>query len=81
MKAEAIASRPWATSSFGGTADTSPMELYALGEHLDHCKGLTGRWFALRCAAETMNGFVSARIVTTLVVATLLIGVGASMLP
>ena len=80
MKANALARPPWTTSAFGGTADTSPMELHALGEHLDHCKDLHGRWFALQCAAETMNGFVSARIVTTLVVATLLIGVGASML-
>ena len=80
MKANALASPPWTTSSFGGAADTSPMELYALGEHLGHCKGLNGRWFALQCVAETMNGFVSARIVTTLVVATLLIAAGASML-
>ena len=80
MKTTAIANTHWATSSFGGTVDTSPMELSALGEHLDNCKGLHGRMFALRCAAETMNGFVSARFVTTLVVVALLIGVGASML-
>ena len=50
------------------------MELSALGEHLDRCKASHGRLFALRCAAEAMNGFVSARFVTTLVVVTLLIG-------
>lgn len=80
MKINAIANTHWTTSSFGGTADTSPMELSALGEHLDNCKGLHGRLFALQCVAEKMNGFVSARLVTTLVVVTLLLGAGASLL-
>ena len=80
MKAHAIANPSWTTSSFGGTVDTSPMELLALGEHLHTCKGLQGRLFALQCAAERMNGFVSARFVTTLVVVTLLFGAGSSML-
>ena len=79
MKTHTIANSPWTTSSFGGAADTSPMELSALGEHLGHCKGLQGRLFALRCAVETMNGFVSARFVTTLVVVALLIGAGWSI--
>ena len=65
----------WSTASFGDTADTSPMELSALGEHLDLCKESHGRWFALQCAAERVNGFLAARVVTTLVVAALLIGV------
>jgi hypothetical protein len=65
---------PWSTASFGDAADTSPMELSALGEHLDSCKRLHGRWFALECAVERMHGFVVARFVTTLVVAALLIG-------
>ena len=80
MKINAIANPYWTTSSFGGAVDTSPMELSALGEHLGHCKGAHGRFFALRCAAETLNGFVSARLVTTLVVAALLIGSGFAML-
>lgn len=61
----------WSTASFGNSVDTSPMELSALGEHLDHCRGSRGRFFALRCAAESMNGFVAGRFVTTLVVVTL----------
>jgi hypothetical protein len=36
----------WSTASFGDTADTSPMELSALGDHLDLCRGLRGRLFA-----------------------------------
>ena len=67
----------WSTASFGEPADTSPMELAALGEHLDRCRGSNGRLFALQCVAETMNGFVTARFVTTLVVIALLISVCA----
>ncbi len=65
----------WSTASFGDTADTSPMELSALGAHMAACKALTGRLFAARCAAEAMHGFVAGRLVTTLVVAALLMGV------
>jgi hypothetical protein len=50
------------------------MELSALGEHLYMCKVSQGRLFGLHCAAEWMNGFVAARLVTTLVVVALLIG-------
>ena len=53
------------------------MELSELGEHLDHCKGAHGRLFTLRCVAETLNGFLASRLVTTLVVAALLIGVAS----
>lgn len=66
----------WSTASFGDTADTSPMELSALGEHLDSCKASHGRLFALQCMAERLNSFMASRLVTTLVVAGLLIGVG-----
>ena len=67
----------WSTTSFGGSTDTSPMELRALGEHLSTC-GNRGRLFTLHCAAERVNQHVSARLVTTLaVVALLLVGVGA----
>jgi len=57
----------WSTSSFPGPADSAPMELSALGDHLDHCKGRGGRLFVLRCAAEWLHGFASARLVTSLV--------------
>ena len=64
----------WSTSTYSNSADTSPMELSALGEHMDHCKGTHGRLFTLHCVAETLNRFLSSRLVTTLVVAALLIG-------
>ncbi|MFI4930788.1 MAG: hypothetical protein ACHP83_11150 [Burkholderiales bacterium] len=65
---------PWSTASFGDAADTSPMELSVLGDHLDSCKRSLGRWFTLQCAAERMNRFVASRFVTTLTVVALLVG-------
>ena len=68
----------WSTASFGDSTDTTlPLELSELGEHMDSCKGSHGRWFALRCVGEVMNRFIAARFVTTLVVATLVMGVAA----
>jgi len=75
---ETAAARPcWSTASFGDPADTSPMELSALGEHLHLCRTLSGRLFVLRCGAEAVQGFVASRFVTTLVVLSLLIGLGS----
>lgn len=74
MKTSSFSTSPWTTASFGGTADTSPMELSALGDHLDHCRETHGRWFAVRCFAEVIHRFVASRFVTTLVVATFLMG-------
>ena len=74
MKSRTLSSSPWTTASFGGTADTSPMELSALGDHLDHCREKQGRWFVLRCYVEVIHQFVASRFVTTLVVATFLMG-------
>lgn len=68
----------WSTASFGDTTDTLPMELSDLGAHMDSCKGSHGRFFALQCVGEVMNRFIAARFVTTVVVATLLIG-GAAL--
>jgi len=65
----------WSTASFGDTADTSPMELSALGEHLNLCNDSHGHLFALHCMAQTLHGFVAPRLITTLVVAALLIGI------
>lgn len=72
----------WSTSSFGDAADTSPMELSALGEHLSHCKAQSGRLFSLRCRAASLHNFVATRFVTTLVVllATGLMGVALLVL-
>ena len=57
----------WNTASSDQRPDTSPMELSALGEHLDRCKASRGRLFALQRAAEALHGYVRGRFVTTLV--------------
>jgi len=64
----------WSTSSFGDSTGTSPLELEALGEHLDRCRGARGRLFGLHCAAQSMHCFVAPRLVTTVVVVGLLVG-------
>ena len=79
MNTNIIAIPCWSTASFGDTADASPMELSALGEHLDLCKALSGRLFAVQCRAEVIRTFVAARFVTTLVALALLIGVSSLM--
>lgn len=67
----------WTTASFGGTADTSPMELDALGDHLSTCRSQQGRFLAMHCAAERLHGYVATRLVTSLVVAVpVLFGIG-----
>lgn len=70
----------WITSSFGHAADTSPAELSELGAHLRSCHGTSGRLFALQCGVEAVRRFVAGHLVTTLVVAVLVIGAAASVL-
>ncbi len=74
MNTKVITHPSWSTASFGDGAQTSPLELSALGEHLDSCRGAHGRVFALQCAAQFMRGFVSAHLVTTVLSVALLIG-------
>lgn len=81
MNTNFIGHPSWSTASFGHTADTSPLELSALGEHLDLCRGSQSPLFALHCFAQSMHGFVASRFVTTLVVVVvLLIGVSSLVL-
>ncbi len=65
---------PWSTASFGAAPDTTPMELRALGEHVALCSAAGARGVALRCALHKALGFVQARRVSALAVATLVIG-------
>lgn len=69
----------WNTASWGGSTDTSPMELSALGEHLRMCRAPHGRLFAMRCGVEHVGRFAAARFVTTLAVL-LLVLAGAGWL-
>jgi hypothetical protein len=69
----------WSTASFAETASASH-ELLTLCAHLDLCRVTNRRVFAVRCAAERVNGFVAARFVSTLVVLAGLIGVTALLI-
>jgi hypothetical protein len=69
--------RPWATASFADTADTTPMELSALGAHVDRCNGSRGRMFRLQCAVDAVIAFVAPRFVTTAVIVALVFGVAS----
>lgn len=71
MAADSIPSH-WSTASGGDSTDTSPMELSVLGEHVLQCRGLPGRLTALHCGAQRMLGFCSARLVSSLLVLSLL---------
>jgi len=62
----------WSTSSFGDSADSSPGELQALGEHLGLCRIAHGRIFRLHCAVDRLHGFVAPRFVTSLMLMLLL---------
>lgn len=69
----------WSTSSLGGAADTSPAELSTLTTQLHDCRASRGRLFALGCAIDTLARFMSARVVTTVVLVALLLTVAALM--
>ena len=75
--ASRVSTRPWATASIADAADTTPMELSALGAHVDRCNGSRGRMFRLQCAADEMIAFVAPRFVTTAVIVALVFGVAS----
>jgi len=67
--------KSWSTSSFGGSVDTSAMDLSALGDHLGLCKSPSGPLFALHCAVQFMHGFIVSRVVTSVVLVAVAAGV------
>ncbi len=73
MKTKTGIVQPWSTATFGDSADTSPLELESLGEHLSVCRSGHGQLMALHCAAESMGGFIVSRMVTSVVVVGLLV--------
>jgi hypothetical protein len=77
MNAHAVIPPRWTTASIPDAADTSPMELSDLNAHIDRCRGSRGRWFSLRCAVDSVHDFTAPRIVTTLFVASVVIGLAA----
>ena len=64
----------WSTTSVGDSADTKPVELSALGEHVSLCRAAGSRYGGLLRGAQAVHGVVAARFVTTLAVVVVLIG-------
>lgn len=69
----------WSTSTYAQTAETTPAELATLGEHAAQCTARSGRLVALQCGATRIQGFVAARLVTTLLLLVALVGTALLM--
>jgi hypothetical protein len=80
MNSHAASPPRWSTATISDAADTSPMELSALGAHIDRCLGCRDRWFRLRCAVDAVHEFVAPRFVTTLCIAAAVLGLAALVL-
>ncbi len=68
----------WSTSSYGHSVDTSPMELTALGDHLQQCCSGSQRLQALQGGVQAVHGWVAPRFVSTLAV--LVVGLGGLLM-
>jgi hypothetical protein len=55
----------WSTSSFGGSADTSPADLASLGRHVRCCE--RDRFIGLKSVVDELDKFAVRRFVTSLV--------------
>jgi hypothetical protein len=62
----------WSTSSFADAADTSPLELFDLGEHLQRCRRSRGRLFTALCVSDAVDRFLARRFITTMTAIALL---------
>ncbi len=56
----------WSTASLGDSAHTSPMELDALGQHMQQCSRPRSRLFSLQCGADFLHQGLLSRFVTSL---------------
>ncbi len=77
MHTEALVAPSWSTASFGDAADTSPMEMSALADHLDACRDSRGLLFTLTSLGESASAFLAPRIVSLLIMAVLLAAAGS----
>lgn len=71
----------WTTSSEGDSADTKPMDLDALRQHMVQCTSDRGRLVALHCGGLKLQAWVLARRVTTLALLVALLAAGAMLMP
>ena len=66
----------WYTASGNDANTSSGNDLLMLGEHLSACPQSHRHLMTLHRVAESIHGFVVTRFVTTLVVVTVLAGLG-----
>ncbi|WP_088278441.1 hypothetical protein [Ideonella sp. A 288] len=69
----------WSTSCFDGANDTRPGDPAALGWHLSSCRRSGGRLAQLQFGARAVHGFVASRLVTTVAVVALVVGLVAAL--
>jgi hypothetical protein len=63
----------WRTASFGIAADTTSNDLETLQAHLSRCKAPQHAALVMRHAARDVRGFLGSRVITVLLVSTLLL--------
>lgn len=75
-----LSTRPrWSTSAFAQEYGADDNVASALGAHLNSCRSVNGRWFAVRCGVDAVRQFLAPRLVTSLVVLALLVGIGLTV--
>lgn len=67
----------WSTAAFDNAADTSPMELSALSQHVRQCSRRGGAWSALVGSVSDLHRGLLARFVTSLALLAMLVGAAA----
>ena len=80
MKNRPNSSPLWSMACFAERANATGVDLNALGEHVHVCRIPHRRLFALRCVAESFNGFVAARFVTSLLLIALPLSAGLGLI-
>ncbi len=64
----------WSTACFGHGADSSPLEMLTLGEHLHSCRLRWRPWPALQRAGQALHRVAAGRFMSTLSLGLLLGG-------
>jgi hypothetical protein len=67
----------WSTASFADSDEPFADDLQLLGQHLCLCKRPNGRWFAMQCMGQSVNGFVKAHLITSLIAVSMVAGLAS----
>jgi len=74
MKTNIITPPCWNTTASGGNSHRPQLDVTNLHAHFVSCRSSRQPLFVLYCLAETLHGFVTAHVITTLLVVALLMG-------